>query len=510
MAMPRTLYGRLALTLLALLLLAGALHLALVIHTTRRHVQEVTQRLHQPLAANIVTDRTLMLDAGIDQAALDDVLHMLMVVNPSIEVYLTDPDGALVAFSAPPGEVVRERIDLAPVAAFLDGDTDFPLLGDDPREARGRKIFSAAPITDEGGRLHGYLYIVLGGQHYDSVAGMFEQSEVFRLGLGLAVLGLLITLIVGFLAFHWLTRRLRRLSGIVRAFERVGHAQAISLPDWQRGAGADEIDQLGIALEQMSARIAGHLRDLERVDTARRELVAQVSHDLRTPLAALQGYLETLLIKRDRLAMHELCEHLEQALRHARRLGHLIDELFELATLQSDDAELRPEPFSLAELAQDVAQKFQLSAEAKPVRLEVEVGETAPFVAADISRIERVLDNLLDNAIKYTPPGGVVRVGVTAEPDQVEVAVSDDGPGIAEADLERIFELFQRAEGEATRGIEGTGLGLAIARRILELHGAQLKVASRIGAGSRFWFRLPALAATSRERSGADQYAIPS
>lgn len=505
--MPRTLYGKLAAALLALLGLLGGLYLALTVAMTRLHLQEVQQRLNAPLAASIVADQTLMLDRQINQPALEGTFHTLMVINPAIEVYLVDPAGEILAFSAPPGEVERERIALEPVRRFLKGDADYPLFGDDPRDRTGQKIFSAAPITGGHG-VDGYLYIVLGGQRYDSIAELFEGSYVFRLGAGMAAGGLLLALAAGFLSFHWLTRRLRRLGGVIEAFKQGDRQQAVSLPGWRRDPGGDEIDQLGVALEQMSRRIVDQLQDLRHADAARRELVMQVSHDLRTPLAALQGYLETMLIKQDELSYAEGRRQLELALRHGQRLGRLVDELFELATLESRP-ELQFEAFSLGELVQDVTQKFRLEAERKQVRLRTEIPADTPFVSADIGLIERVLDNLIDNAIKYTPAGGTIRFTVVPGPTGVEASLSDTGPGIPAEDLAHIFDRFYRVDDHGHRAVAGTGLGLTIARRILQLHGSAIRVASRLGAGTTFSFQLPVsrVAPGSRERVAGERFA---
>jgi signal transduction histidine kinase len=263
--------------------------------------------------------------------------------------------------------------------------------------------------------------VVLGGEAFDSVAQLIQDSYILRLAVGAGLASLALALVAGLLSFNWLTRRLRRLSAAVEAFKRGEFQAAMNLGSWRRGPRGDEIDALGITVEQMSQRIVDQIRQLRHADATRRELIANISHDLRTPLTSLQGYLETLLIKEGALTEAERRHYLELAAKHGKRLSQLTAELFELAMLESQGPELHFEPFSLAELVQDVAQKFELEAEKHALRLETEIPPGAPFVSGDIALIERVLENLIENAIKYTPEGGSVRVRVESRPAHLDV-----------------------------------------------------------------------------------------
>lgn len=488
--MPRTLYGKLVLALLALIGVVSIVYVALSVTTTRLHFQEINQRLNESVAQNIVKRDLLIRGGEIDGPAFEKAFDDMMVVNPAIELYLTDTEGAILAFSAPPGRVVRTRISLAPVHGFLEGEREFPIRGDDPRDHERQKVFSAAPIMD-GPELQGYLYIVLGGEAYDSVVDMFQTSYILRLSTGIAILSLLLALVAGLLSFKWLTQRLRRLATEMDAFRRGEFRTPARLPFAPRRVPRDEIDQLGQAFQQMSERITEQFQQLQRADSSRRELVANVSHDLRTPLAALQGYLETLRLKLGSLPQEEQARYLDLALEHSGRLSQLVAELFELSTLENVDLELSFESFSLAELVQDVSQKYHLVAEKKRLRLETDIPQSDAFVSGDIGLIERVLDNLIDNAIKYTAEGGTIRLTLVPGAADVTASVTDTGRGIPETALPHIFERFFRAEAGGRDTTQGTGLGLAITERILSLHGSVCEVESTPGEGSVFSFHLP-------------------
>ncbi len=493
--MLRTLNAKLIAALLVVIVLLAATYVVLTISFTRLHFEEVNQKLHFALAQSLVDHSTLLPGGDVDLEAFKSVFQNLMVVNPAIELYLTDAQGRLLAFSAPDGAVKRDRIDMAPIRAFLDGSRSLPIRGTDPRDATGNKVFSVAPISGDGGAMAGYLYVVLGGQLYDSVEAMFEGSLILRIVTAIAAVGLVLATAAGVLSFRAITARLRRLTAEVDRFRRTSFAEPLHVRHWRQGAAADEIDQLGLTFGEMSQRITDQIEKLHEADRSRRELIANVSHDLRTPLASLQGYLETLLMKQESLTSDEKEHYLRLALNHGTRLGRLIKELFELATLDNADALPAFEPFSMSELAQDVTQKFTLQAEQRSLTLETDIPRDAPYVSGDIGLIERVLENLIENAIKYTPAGGTVRIALTPHGQALTAEIADTGVGIPEADLPRIFERFYRVESHRPDDVEGTGLGLAITRRILQLHGVAIDVKSRLGEGTQFTFDLPLAAA---------------
>jgi signal transduction histidine kinase len=486
--MLRSLYAKLAVALLALLGLVAVLYVGVGIYTSDLYLHEVRQKLHLELAPHLIDEGLLLSNGRVDPDALEHVIHMLMVINPSIEVYVLDPRGRVLAYSAPPGKLLRETVSLEPVTRFLVEDARLPILGDDPRDSDGRKVFSAAPIGDAN-RPDGYVYVVLGGQLYDTVVERVAGSYVLRMGVAAGVAGLLFALAAGLLLFRRLTRRLRRLSTAMAEFETTGVPPA--LPAEASGARyGDEIDRLDRGFRRMAGRISEQLAQLERGDRMRRELVANVSHDLRTPLAALHGYLETLALKGEQVDPEERRRYLEIATRHSGKLGERIAELFELAKLDACDVKLQCEPFSLAELVQDVAQKFQIEAGRKQVQLHTDRERDLPFVEADIGLMERALENLVGNAIRHTPGSGHVTVSVDGDDSRVRVQVRDTGTGIPPEELPLVFDRFYRCHDEAAND-EGSGLGLAIAKRIVELHEGTIQATSRIGEGSVFAFSLP-------------------
>jgi len=486
--MFRTLYSRLALTLFILLCLVGVILIQVIGHSSTLYQQEVAQKLNRELATHIVAEQPLIQDRKINHKALDHLFHQLMVINPSIELYLLDEHGAVLGYSAPAGKVRRTQVALEPVREFLDGNARFPLKGDDPRDSEGRKVFSAARIADHDG-LQGYLYIVLGSEQYDHVVQMLGDSYILDSALLVLLVALAAALTAGLVVFALQTRRLRVLGDVMRRY--AGADGDGSLVIRYAGNTSDEIDVLGQQFNAMADKITSQINELMRMDGVRREMVANISHDLRTPLTTMRGYLETLQLKHAELSLDEQQQYLQTALSHSQRLGSMVEELFELARLDSCESVVYSEPFSMCELVQDVTQKFQLRAREKSVQLNVSLDPEAPLVHGDIAMMQRVLENLLENGLRNTPTGGSINIGVDVDSGSVVVRVTDTGCGIPAEDVPRIFERFYQQDRNRSTG-NGAGLGLAIVKRILELHDSVINVSSELERGTTFSFRIPA------------------
>ncbi len=488
--MLRSLYAKLALVLLVLFFLIGMSFIIISVFATEQYQQEVNQKLNRELAELIVAENNILQDNQINQKALKDIFHMLMVINPSIEIYLLDREGSILAFSAEPGKVKRNKINLVPVKQFISGQS-LPVFGDDPRDADGKKVFTAAAINTEK-RLEGYLYVILGGEIYDNIIQKIQGSYILQLSIRVITISLIVALAAGLLIFAFLTRRLKRLAAAMDEYKSGMPLDELRIPVSEHNIANDEIDTLGITFRHMTKRINSQVKKLEQSDSMRRELVANVSHDLRTPLATMRGYIETLLLKDESLSAEERRDYLQIAINHCERLSKLISDLFELAKLDARERVVHSEPFSLSELVQDVVQKFRLTAEKQMTSIVTNIGQELPFAYADIAMIERVLENLLDNALRYTPEKGSVSIVLTNhDNDSITVQVTDTGSGIPENEISHIFNRFYTTDRSRKDESSHSGLGLAITKKILELHGTSIHVRSDQNSGTTFTFELP-------------------
>ena len=482
-----TLFAKLSLALIAIVALMGAAFFVVDRINTRVYYEELTQQLNAPIAMYVTGQRDLITANEPDLASLAELAAHAMVINPTAEIYLLDQDGRILGHGLPPESVLVDRIDLAPVHALLAGDTALPIRGDDPRGTT-RKVFSAFEVRS-GDVLEGYLYVILGGQKYEVLAKDIGSTYTGTTSAYIGIAIVVLSVVVGLLVFGLLTRRLKRLNAEIQRVGDSGFAKkpALSVPQ----TGGDEIDQLTRSFVTMSGQIESQIEQLQENDRLRRELVSNISHDLRTPLSAVQGYLETLILRGDSLSDDERNHYLSIARKHITRLGVLIGDLFELSKLDAVSATPDLEAFSLPELIQDVAQEFQLDAEAKGISVIIDAESTTAFTVGDIGLIQRVLENLMRNAIRFTPNGGKVTVSIRDRKKNIAVAVSDTGSGIPDKDIPRIFDRFYRAVSGEEAKSDSSGLGLAIVKRILDLHDSRIKVESKLEHGTRFEFELP-------------------
>ena len=314
----KRLHYKLSGAMFVIVLFLGAAFYAIDRYSVRLYYEELSQRLNASLAMYVVNAGSLINDGEVDRAALDELATRAMVINPTAEIYLVAPDGRILDHAFAPEDVKMDRVDLAPIRDLVEGSGSLPIKGVDPRNPGLRKVFSAFPVADPArpGQVSGYLYVVLGGSQYESVANEVSGSDRQRMIAAGILLLVLAAFGVGALLFSYLTRRLRGLTDEVSAFTagRFDSGNRVAAAESPR----DEIDQLRNACHYMATTIDQQLASLKEDDRLRRELVTNISHDLRTPLASMQGYIETLLIKDRALDAATRAHYLEIARKHER------------------------------------------------------------------------------------------------------------------------------------------------------------------------------------------------
>ena len=478
------LYWKISATLLLVLAVVGVGYILITTYTARRYLQEVNQRLYGSIAKQLVKEAKPLVNGQPDTVATHDIMHSMMVINPSVEVYLLDTEGEIIDYVVPNKSVKLERVSLGPVRKFISSEGQAFVLGDDPKNPEVKNAFSAAPIIEDG-KLTGYAYIILASEEQAAVTSHLFGSYMLKLGADMFFMALVIALAIGLIAIGLITRNLRRIVERVRRFKEGDYN--VRIPEKDKG----ELALLADTFNEMADKIEENIKQLKSMDRLRQELIANVSHDLRTPLALVQGYIETLLMKEDSLQPEERRKYLEIVLDSSEKLSRLVAQLFEYSKLETDQIQPEKEPFLLSELAQDVFVKYQILAREKNIEIRLDAPPELPLVFADVALVERVLQNLMDNALKFTPPGGSVAIQLKNRPKGVEIRISDTGPGIPESEQSHIFERYRKSTSVENKKV-GTGLGLAIVKKILEIHNAAIQVQSKPGQGAAFWFMLPA------------------
>jgi signal transduction histidine kinase len=378
-------------------------------------------------------------------------------------------------------------INIQPLNDFIAGQK-LPILAKDPLNPDLLKPFSAEHINIMGSE-GCFLYVVLEGEQFSQTASMISNSYITRNMLMVIFIVLVITLFIGLFLFSNITGRLNHIKSVVSNFERGQLNERINV------VGHDELSELSVSFNSMADTLVQNLEEIKKADKMRRELVANVSHDLRSPLASIQGYLETIEMKGEEIDKSEMKEYMRTVLGNTQKLNQMIEDLFELTKLDTDNIRPEIELISMAELVQDLVLQFKPIAKKKNILLNANFEEIPNvLIEADMRMMSRALTNLIDNAIKHTPSGGSVSVTSVKNGKDIELEISDTGSGISEEDLPHIFDRFYQVD-KSRSANNGAGLGLAIAQKILTLHGAEVSVTSRIDSGTTFKVLFPSLSA---------------
>jgi signal transduction histidine kinase len=313
---------------------------------------------------------------------------------------------------------------------------------------------------------------------------MFTSDHDLLLATILLVFATGIALAVGFFLSNALVERIRTAE---EAAKRVASG---NLDTRLEVAGRDEMASLSAAFNDMVIQLQSAAQKKQELEVLRRDLIAWVGHDLRTPLTSIRAIIEALAdgVVEDPAAAQR---YLRTAQQDVQALSHLIDDLFELAQLDAGGLRLDVQPGSLSDLISDTIESFSEQARRQGVVLSGSADSTIDPLPMDVQRIGRVLTNLVANALRHTPAGGSILLSAKRMDDAVQIEVRDSGEGIRPEDLDQVFERFYRGEKSRNRATGGAGLGLAIARGIVEAHGGKIWAESKQGEGARFIFYLP-------------------
>ncbi|OED37950.1 hypothetical protein AB833_22000 [Chromatiales bacterium (ex Bugula neritina AB1)] len=489
--MLKSLYAKLALTLILLLFVTALVYSTISYSLTRQRIMGDLQRENADIAANLAAEIPQTVAAGIDGQFTEQLFHLMKIVNPDVELYLLDKLGAITKSSVENELLARDTVSMQPLQQFLDGTEAFPLFAQDPRTLDQPVTFSVAKLY-AGDKDLGYLYVTLRGKDHETYQRGRAIDLISTIGLYALIGSLLVSLLAGLYIFRRITSRLQILSCLIHDFEHTGYRQSQRYAEIAMDRGDDEISRLGISFDGLSKRIGEQFELLEAQDQNRRSFLANISHDLRTPLTATQGYLEMLQHKYDSLDDSQRRKYLGISLKHSKRLQNLITNLFELAKLEDYNEELNREIFSLSDLVNDVLQGSTPLAMEKCIDLGYTSDVNPLLVTGDLAMIDRVVSNLVSNALQYTQQNGKVEITLTTVPTEsgkkAKFVIEDNGPGIDPTQINNIFRRFHRADNQHSSG-SNAGLGLTIAQRIIQLHSSQLTV-ENTGNGTRFSFEL--------------------
>lgn len=466
-----------------LLIVLGIVFVLIASRFSKSYYTAAHQELYGDIAQHFVTFSQPFRNGKPDTAVTHDIIHSTMVANPSVEVYLLDTMGNIIDYVVPDTTVQMRKVDVRKVRKWLASSDGERPLGDNPKHPDEPSIFSAAPAY-ENGQLVGYVYAVLASEKQKEVLSALSNHFYFRLSAYIFFAALLVAFLVGVFTFFLITDSIARIADVVRRFKEGDYSARIE------GNAQGNLGTLTSTFNDMADVIVDNIDKITATDKFRQELIANVSHDLRTPLSIMQGYVETLIMKNNELSPTDKDKYLSVVHDSTKKLSMLVEQLFQYAKLEANLITPQKESFLISELASDILMAYQLKAQTRSIHIELSAPPGLAPVFADIALTERVFQNLLDNAFKFTPDGGRIAIQLSETSLGIRVQVADTGSGIAPEDQAYIFERYKQIKASDSPK-KGMGIGLAIVKKILELHQSAIEVTSEPGKGTSFRFVLP-------------------
>ena len=438
------LIAKLSLTFTLLIILMGSSYMFLTYYFTYKFQDETIQRLNASLANDLIEEKfnqsaPFLANGDVNKALFGDLMHDMMAVNRGIEVHLLDKKGSVlysVALDPNDFENNIRKVDLKPIEKFISENGTKYIVGDNPRIPGEKSIFSAAKFNYKG--REAYIYIILKSKRLQSTTSALSNNYFLHFGSRIGLLSMFFVLLLGFFSIWFLTKNLREIILTVKRFQEGDYDIRVENPE------NSDLSVLAHNFNSMADTIVKNMDEIKSVDQLRRELIANVSHDLRTPLAVLKGYIDTLQIKRDVLSSEEKEKYLKIISNSASKLSSLIYQLFEYSKLEAKQVELKKEPFSITDLALDLIANNKVIAEQKEIDIQLIGEQSVPLVFADLALVERAIQNLIDNAIKFTPKGGRIQLHIASDNTNVKIKIVDNGIGIKSTNQSSIFERYRQ------------------------------------------------------------------
>ena len=445
--------------------------------------QASTQLLNKDVAAHIAKFTSPFEQDGLNKQKADSVFYQAMVISPSVEVYFLDTMGNVIYYHGAPDEIRLPSMSLKSIHDYLNSGRQIYIKGPDPRDPSNPKIFSAAPVEGKSGKL-GYIYVVLGSTEYRNVSNMLYKSHAGGLLMITFLFILLLTMLLTVLYVNRLQRNYKKLIGVL------GKMEAGDLSTRFPENENNDLQPVTNAFNQMAGRLQDNMDKLKKAEVERQEFTTNISHDLRTPLAIARGYAETLLMnmENDSIPLSKMQDYSGLIVSNIQTVEHMVQQLLDLSKMEAAGLAPEKQPFVFSEIVQEFIHSITLTAMEKKISLTISNGEDISWISADIRMMERVVQNLLTNAIKFTPEGGDISISLINESGELIFQITNSGEDMSAS----VFQWLNddKRESSVNRPYHH-GLGLVIVKTTLQLHHFPIEAGYVPNAGNRISFRMP-------------------
>ena len=420
-------FTRISVLVFILITVLSILFIAITYLSTTHFYQAGTQLLNKDVAAHVAKFTSPFEENGINKKKADSVFYNAMVLNPSIEVYFLDTTGKVLYYQSPDTVIQLWNLPLEKIRRYINSQGSEYITAPDPKDPSQEKVFSASEVYNHSKRL-GYIYVVLGGKEYGNAYSMLFGSHIGSLGLKVFIIVVVLSLLISIFYFNRLQKNYRNIIQVLERYQD-GDPDA-RFPSTMR----NEFAPITASFNTMADLLSNNLHKLHKSEKERKDFIANISHDLRTPLAVARGYTETLLagIQKQNTSKEQETEYGQLVLKKIQHVEKLVQQLSELSKMESLESMPSREPFLFSELLDELVKTYQMPAAEKNIQLNCTGCRDMYWINADIRMMERVIQNLLDNALKYTPSGGSIHVTLRQEGHELAAIFENSGGPLPE------------------------------------------------------------------------------
>ena len=476
-----SIFSHISLLVFTLITIICLLFMGITYLSTSNFHEASMQLLNKDVAAHIAKFTSPFKNGGIDKKKADSVFYDAMVLSPSAEVYFLDTSGKVIAYHADIKDIKQWILPLDNIKKLIASQGREYIKGCDPRDPENPKIFSASEVLDSSKKL-GYIYVILGSN--TGVVRMLYSSYFSGLIIKVFLVIIILSILFTFFYINRFQKSFDQMLIILKKFENGDFEARFPVRE------NDELEPVTTAFNKMADLLVYNIDRITKSEKERKDFIANISHDLRTPLSIARGYTETLLIKREKhISQEDEEEFLQLVYRKIMQVEHMVKQLFDLSKMESAAFVPKKEPFVFSEILQEIIHESLSPAHEKNITVASSNAEDASWIFADVGMMERVVQNLMVNAIKYTPQNGWIKVILEKEQEILAFKIQNSGQPLNQ---QMINWFNNNSETNLLNNRPANaGLGLVIVKKILQLHKFKCEVIAKNKLAATFIIYMP-------------------
>jgi signal transduction histidine kinase len=466
------LFKRISILIFLLVTVLSLLFIVITYFITNEFNQSSMQLADKDVAAHIAKFTSPFEEKGLNKNIADSVFYNAMVLNPGIEVYFLDTTGNIMYYHTADSVIRLWRIPLKNIQKHIHSNGEDYIKSPDPKDPSEQKIFSAAEVNSNGKKL-GYIYVIVGGSEYNTASSMLFKSHAIVFAVTAFCVISVLSVVLSLFYVNRLQKSFQKIIHVLNEYMKGDFDVRFEMND------KDEFAPITDSFNKLATLLSYNINRLKQTEQERKDFIAAISHDLRTPLSVAKGYTETAITKmhNGEINKYEIDGFIQLVHKKLQQIEMMVQDLFELSRMESIHFSPNKEPFIFSEVLNEFYNASEKNALEKNISITCFGCEDISWICADIRMMERVVQNLFDNAIKYTPANGSIHISLERKKNLIEVIfINSTGAALPDDLINWINITAQQKEVSTIIKPANSGLGLLIVKKILELHNYHFQV----------------------------------